>query len=444
MEDVEEFELARRVPREAITGQILEGVRNLHEINEIEAFLREIVPDQTETPHNPTEIADILTTHITYAGQPHLTAFVNKGRSYSKVSAREVTHQIYRLKHIPDIGIMILLAVGDIQDDAKRDFISIAQEQNARYMIVDVVDVARLFIAYHKICPQDGTPFVEGNCRKCGTSASKPIELVLKVYEEPEYTPLSFDDVSTPLAKRYRLGILTDRHYSKAVLREVIKKAIWEARQSRYYKSEANKLHFGDRDADCVFLFVFVDMRDLQSYNWVCQASWVRSDLAAKPVTGGNEWLGDIQIEWKQDYLQMRKFWSERTVKQEVWIETVQGLLRRVEAIDREASSQREAFTHHRIDKLQFQSWLEQAEDKVLQILRDAGTRGVPPVHCQEGDSAFLNMISTFHNIFVPFAKWGKASWTWEQKLRMMQDYLRKYQADKDTFVYEWRKFIKV
>ena len=119
LEDIEEFDLVCRIPRAAITEDILKGVRQLHEPDEIEPFLRDILTDQTETPHTSTEIADILTTHLTHLRQPRLTAFVNKGKSYPKVTSKEVTYQIYRLRQIPNIGVMVLLAVGEIYDDAR-------------------------------------------------------------------------------------------------------------------------------------------------------------------------------------------------------------------------------------------------------------------------------------------------------------------------------------
>jgi len=109
LEDIEEFELVCRIPRTAIPEEILEGVRQLHERDEIEPFLRDILTDRTETPHTSTEIADILTTHITHLRQSCLTAFVNKGKSYPKVTAKKVSYQILKLRQIPDLGLMTFM-----------------------------------------------------------------------------------------------------------------------------------------------------------------------------------------------------------------------------------------------------------------------------------------------------------------------------------------------
>jgi hypothetical protein len=104
LEGIEEFAPVRCISRTAITDEIRVGVRKLDEDKEIERFLREILPDHTRTPHTSTEIADILTTHVTYAGQPRLAAFINKGKAFPKVTAKEVSHQIIRvqqLHHLP-------------------------------------------------------------------------------------------------------------------------------------------------------------------------------------------------------------------------------------------------------------------------------------------------------------------------------------------------------
>ena len=100
LEDLEEFTVAGRIPRHTITQDILAGIRQLDERTEIEPLLREIFPDPTNTPHTSTEVADILTTNVTYlhSGQPCLAAFVNKGKSYPKVTSKRVAHQMLRLQ----------------------------------------------------------------------------------------------------------------------------------------------------------------------------------------------------------------------------------------------------------------------------------------------------------------------------------------------------------
>jgi hypothetical protein len=318
LDDIDEFQLVRRVPRTAVTDEMLVGIKNLDETKQIEPFLRLILPDLTETAHGSTEIADILTTHVTYGGQARHAAFVNKGKSSQKVTSKKFSYQLMELRQLTGLHLMVLLAVGDIQDDIKRDLMRLAEDEGCDYLIVDAIDVARLFIAYQKVCPRDGTAYVDGVCSTCGLSVEEPLNLTIKVFEQPAYEILGLSDVSTGVAKKYSADILTDRHYTRTTLREVIKEAIWELRHSDYYRSGITEKYFGQQEADCVFLLVYLDREDKQVHNWFCRAQWISPDLSEKlkpMVWNGQEKLGDIAIDWKSNYESVRKFFKDRSTK---------------------------------------------------------------------------------------------------------------------------------
>ncbi len=442
LEDIEEFELVRRVPRDAITDDILAGVRGLSETQEIEPFLRQILADKTETPHTSTEKADILTTHVTRLGQPRLTAFVNKGRATRQVSARQVAHQIVRLGDIKNVSLMVLLAVGHIQDDVWNVLAATAAGANADYLVIDATDVARLFIAYHKICPKDGTPYAGGRCRRCGASKSEPIELTLRAYEEPYYEVHS-QDVSTGFAKRYQADIVTAPHYSRAALREVIKQATWELRHSSFSRSEQVEACFGDQPADCAFLFVYPSAQDAQQTNWRCRAAWVRPDLpeAARPLGwGGDEWLGDIEIDWNADYYARRDYGVKRLGKKEEWVRRVKGLVPVADKLAQQTAHLTTGYRQRQLGQHELETALGQLEPEARQLVRQVGEGNWPPPDCQQCDAALRAMLGSLHNMLVPFATQGQAGWDWEQKLRLLESARQQYDQNKERFQYELQK----
>ncbi len=445
LEDVEEFEFVKRIPRAAISDEIRAGVRNLDEEEEVERFLREILPDHTKTPHTSTEIADILTTHVTYAGQPRLAAFINKGKAYPKVTAKEVTHQIVRVQQLHHLSLIVLLAVGYIQDDAKRDLLYTATNTQADYMIVDTDDVARLFIAAHKICPKDGTPYEGGRCRKCGVAASEPIKVTLNIFEEPRYDILSPQDTSIGTAKRYTATILTDPHYSKETVKEVIKAATMELRQSTFYGTKQAQERFGKQEAGCVFLFVYIDRRDLQTANWICRTSWIRSDVPKmfRPPTTGDDWLGEIQIDWRTDYDEMRTFWSGHFESKEVWTRQIELFLPTIEKMVQEVEDLLKQYESRKVGRDQVHRTLEQLEPTATSLYQKVGEQGFAPPECEQCETVFGSMIGSFHMIFLPFMTGGKANWDWEQKLWIVKDGLRRYAEEHREFLYEWKKIGK-
>src|SRR4030042_5245562 len=137
--DIDEFSEIKSIPDSSIHTSILDYVRGLDEKLEIEQFIREILYDPNKTPHGPTEIADILT-DLHVKGNKKLAAFVIKGKSFKKATSKDITHQFAKLRQIPDIGLMVFGAVGNMQDDAQRDFIQTAVDANCDYLMIDVHD----------------------------------------------------------------------------------------------------------------------------------------------------------------------------------------------------------------------------------------------------------------------------------------------------------------
>ena len=220
--DIDEFSRIAAVPDAAINETILSNVAKLHEINELEKFIREIIYDPTDTPHGPTEIADILTSHVHVRGEKRLAGFVLKGRSFQKVTSRAVTHQFAKLRTVPELSVMIFWAVGQIQDDAQRDFVQAATDANCEYLIVNAHQCARLLIAYEKICPRDGSSFDDtGTCQE-GHCLDDGISLNMTVREKVRYTIANQKDISHGAAKRYAATVLLDRHYPRSVVKNIV------------------------------------------------------------------------------------------------------------------------------------------------------------------------------------------------------------------------------
>lgn len=442
LEQIEESEMVRRLLRQTITDEILSGVRQLDEAKELEPFLREILSDRTETAHSSTEIADILTTHVTIQGEPQFVAFVNKGKATPKVTSKLVAHQVTRLHIVPLLDLIVLLAVGEIQDDIKRDFTLAAEHKNVDYLIIDAVDVARLLIVYHKICPRDGTPYRAGHCPICLTAASEPIQLTLDVYEAPTYETLSTEDISTNI-KRYRAFIQTDPHYSKAVLREVIKQAIEDIKGQRLFNTDRAEAHFGDRDADYVGLFVYLSGYDQQTNNYVCRAAWLRSELADEHSSlrlNGNEWLGEIEIDWNHSYQQRKSEWLEYRGTKEGWLKNIAATFPEMERLMKQAKALLDAYEGHHIDQATLQHRIAQLEPVVSGIDRQSGNSEVAPLECKDCDTMFQGVRGRFSNTFIAFAPWIKKESPWENRLWLLRYGVRDYEEDKSRFLYELKK----
>ena len=245
IQDIDQFHEIVHVPEGVITPDVLGSVRQLDERSELEPMLRDVLWDPTATPHGPTEIADILSTKVRVRGAPSLAAFVVKGKSFARVQSQHIVHQVVRLRQLPNLALMVLVAVGHIQDNAQRDFIQMALDADCDYLIIDAVNCARLLLAYEKICAADGTPYgPQGICSR-GHKQDEGIRLTLRVRAGIQYEIPELRDVSHGGARRLSAKVLVDNHYGREVLREIIRDVTCQVRQSSYCRGDLVRKRWG-------------------------------------------------------------------------------------------------------------------------------------------------------------------------------------------------------
>jgi hypothetical protein len=165
-QDIDEFSLIAAVQH--IDAAVVDTLRSAYEEKQLEPALRRILGAVDETAHGPKEVADIVAPlHI--RGSRRQSAFVNKGVSLRKVTEKAIAHQVIRVpRELPAAGILVLAAVGDIQDDAKGMLAHVAKSNDLDWAILDRRVLARIFVAYGEICPSDGSWLADLACPTCG------------------------------------------------------------------------------------------------------------------------------------------------------------------------------------------------------------------------------------------------------------------------------------
>ena len=79
--EIHEFAQVGRIPEVAVTDDILSNVAVLNEKTQLEPWIQNIVRSHDQTPHGPTEIADIISTRVTVGGRPTYTHSSSKARA---------------------------------------------------------------------------------------------------------------------------------------------------------------------------------------------------------------------------------------------------------------------------------------------------------------------------------------------------------------------------
>ena len=428
--EIDEFSEIRIIPDAAINDTILSNIRKLDEKTEMERFVREIIYDPNETPHGPTEITDIMTSHVRVRGNKRLTAFVLKGKSFQKVSSKRVTHQFAKLRQIPQLNLMVFGAVGNIQDDAQKDFFQSAIDAGCDYLIIDAQDWARLFIAYEKVCPKDGTTYDNtGTCIN-GHVRDEGLSLEMEVREKIQYTIVRQKDVSHAGAKRYSATILLDRHYPKDVIRTTIQEATEKLKYSKYYRNERVKARWGKIPAHVVWLFIAYDLDDIRNVNWICRTYWVDQSLPEdmRPTgLNGNEKLEGIEVLWNDDYKPFKNFFESHSGTKEEVLEAIHPILREMENLARQGINYFEEYMRGDISEDEFILKINKIEPKITELYHQSENVPMPPEDCKDYDQACQNIFATVTNMFLCYDKRGLEIWSKKNRIYLTQDAIKRF-----------------
>ena len=438
--EIDEFTEVMTVPNNAITSTIISNIRNLDEKKEIERFVREILHDPNETPHGPTEIADVLTSHVHVRGDKRLAAFVLKGKSYKKVSSKCVGSQFLKLRQIPHLSLIVFGAIGHIQDDAQRDFVQTAEDAGCDYLVIDAQDWARLLIAYEKICPKDGTAFDEtGSCTE-GHLQDEGLLLEWRVGEKIRYKFMSQRDVSHAGAKRYSAAILLDRHYDRDTVRTAIQEATEKLMYSNYHRNDQMGARWGREPAQVVWLFIAYDLEDIQNANWVCRTCWMDPSLPeeVRPFgLNGNERMGDTEILWNDDYATHKDSFERHTGMKEDLLEAIRPVLEEMLDLGKQAIDCFERYTLGKISEDRLISKMQKMEPRATELYDQSGYIPIPPEECREYEQACQNILATIHDMFLYYSKRGIETWPKKSREWLMRDTIVRFYSDLKRIEFE-------
>lgn len=430
LREIDQFADAARIPADGVSDEVLEGVRRLEE-RALESAIREILFDPNETPHGPTEIADIITT-LVVRGKTVTAGFVLKGPASPKVTSKIVSHQFDKLRTIPDLGLAVLMAVGDIQDDARRDFAQTAIDADARYIIIDAVDCAGILLAYQKICPRDGRLFRDDGTCTCGRRRAAGAVLEVPIRGDLSYEIVRLEDVSHASAKRYSAKLVVARHAGRTAIRDVIKRAVPAIREEEYHRDPQSEALWSGHKADVLYLYVAGGHDDVRHANWIAQAQWVdpRLDPSSRPMPlDGDEIQDGVSIRWNHQYGQRREFHRQRTGKKGPMLREIKTLVSVSRPLERNVTR---VFADLEAGK----STPDECERRLRDLGRQCealGERGndlpLSPEDLKDVDMAARSLFCSLLNVSTCYSEGGEKRWNQEARIRLVRqtaDYLRR------------------
>jgi hypothetical protein len=442
LNEIDEFSEVLSIPDTAISQRILDNVKKMDEEQEMEKHFRKIIFDPTKTPHGPTEIADILS-FLHVKGDKKLAAFVLKGKSFKKVTSRDVSHQFFKLRSIAGLKLMVFAAVGNIHDDAKRDFFQAAKDAESECIIMNAHDLAKLFIAYKKICPQDGTSFDNSGVCKEGHKVDSGIRLEMEVGEKIKYSIFQQKDVSFGGAKRFSAQILIDKHYSKEVLRKIIKELTEKLRKDTYCRNDLVRNRWGDSPAHVVWLDIGHSLEDLNLSNWSCQSQWIDPllDKNMRPLgLHGSELYENIEILWNEDYKKMESLFETHSGTKNEVLTLLFKLLDEMDSVSQNAINLFKQYMEGDISENAFIKGMQQLAPKIDQIYNESGNVPLPPPDCKDFYQACQNIFATFQNIALYYSEIGLKKWKRNNRDSLMKSTIKSFLDEYEIVKFERKK----
>ena len=440
IDEIEEFSEITLVPDAAITDEIINNVRNLDEEDQFEPFIREIIQDPNITPHGPTEISDIISYRVKMQGKNLLTAMILKGKSFPKVTSKIVANQFFKIRQIPKLDLIIFAAVGNIYDDAQRDFIQTALDNDVDFLIIDVRDLAKLLIAYGKICPKDGTPFKDNVCEK-GHKNDNNIKISMNVRENLKYEIVNLEDVSKSYRKSYKAHVIVDRHYTKDLVRKIIVKANEEVKNENYGK-KANKFWKG-HPAHVVNLYLAQDLIDIHNVNWICRTVWIDQDLdlANRPTFfKGDETIDEIELYWENDHDGMRKIIDESSVNKSQYLGIICPLLSQMIVTGESIIVQFKNYKNGTITEAEFSINVENFLKEARKIYFLSHINILPPTDCLDLEKISTNIFALVDNMALFCSEEGKSHWSSESRDILMESHIKDFENAKTRLGHEKEK----
>ena len=440
--EIDEFNNMAVIPAAAISQEIIDNIKDLNEKTEIEPFIREIIYDPNETPHGPTEIADIISS-VNLRGSKTLTAFVIKGKSFGNVKSTDVAHQFMKLQTFPGLGLLIFVAVGNIHDDAYRDFIQTADNYDCDYLVIDAHELSKLFIAYDKVCPKDGLPFGEtGGCSN-GHIKDIGITLEMKVNEKIAYSISSQRDISHLGAKRYSAILLIDKHYTKEIIRIIIKEATMYFTQSKYHRNASLEAIWANFLAQVIWLYIANDVDDINNSNWICRTLWIDQDLREdmRPMKAeGHERIDDIEIYWNDEYETLKAFYEKHKGSKGEYLKLVSDILLNIRQFAEKGISLFKLYSEGEITEEIFIRNIQKLEPTVNDLYDRAGNLLFPPEECNDYDDACQSTIAIIANLFLYYSPKGLKRWPKEDRAKLFEMDIGNYLEEIAKLNHEKRK----
>lgn len=290
---------------------------------------------------------------------------------------------------------------------------------------------------------QDGTSFDNSGVCKEGHKIDSGIRLEMEVGEKIKYSIFQQKDVSFGGTKRFAAQILIDKHYSKGILRKIIKEVTEKLRKDTYCRNDLVRNRWGDSPAHVVWLNIGHSIEDLNHSNWSCQSQWIDPllDKGMRPLgLHGSEVYENIEIRWNEDYKKMGSILETHSGTKNEVLTVLFKLLDEMDIVSKNAINLFKQYMEGDISESVFIKGMHQLAPKIDQIYNESGNVSLPPPDCKDFYQACQNIFATFHNMALYYSEIGLKQWKRNNRDSLMKSTIKSFLNEYEIVKFERKK----
>lgn len=309
------------------------------------------------------------------------------------------------------------------------------KEEIAYWQIVNQETVQNTGKGWKLIVPFENK--VEQNSKEAIQNFSR------KLTAHNKYIIISLSDKSHAVAKRYSANIVLSRDLYKYEIYQIIKEVTADLITRQYYRNAAAKEHWKDKNADVIWLFIYLSLDDLSRTNWICRTQWISEKLAPEfsPMRlEGESMDGGIIVDWNKNYRDLSNLLTSYEVRKEDYLDSMLKIRDIVKNIVAGIIEVINKYDSEKLDELEYISLMSNFEIELTKVYHDSSDLGVPPIECQDLGQQFQRFLSVAHNMVIPFSERGLKIWEKSNREFLLRQAVQDYQKELLKLEFELEK----
>lgn len=254
----------------------------------------------------------------------------------------------------------------------------------------------------------------------------------------------SISDSSHAMAKRYSAKIILNREHTQAEIIELVKVTTIEIKNCGYYRNDLTGLHWMDKPADVVWLFIYPTTEDEKNNNFLCCTEWFSRELSKDhlPMSNdGEEITDELKINWNDQYLTYSQFNSKQITTKEIFLSAITKIINSITPYIHATQDVLTNYDSNVISHETLENHCLNSYEKVSNICDSANKLGLSPYECKDISDKFQTMICYAHNVYLFHSGIGKSKdFPENQKLYNIKSQIGYYIESLPDFEFELKK----